>query len=293
MSEIPLGNNFEETKLRLLAAVQQDRWRPIVNPPYNFNEVDPRKAGAISKVTNILSRLAVATHVVYEKCYDGNLGPLLKQDKGRGRFQYLVQTDNPNFYHLVFLQGSTENRSDRNVFCQSANFIQIPETSAKRAKDFFVERPGATRLHIRDNTDYTWYSHLPKFLINPGSILAANRDYQNEFISEATAATTLTFNQSNEIGYIGCYSRNKKGLFVREYEFNCQSGDIKLLDFSNSKPQLWNNQSTWELNSEYSLNQDGILRSPQGQPYHESLEESLISVVAQLPLTNYIKENNS
>lgn len=277
MRKLPEGSS-DALIGQVLEAVQSDRWLPILNPPFDFTEIDPRKAAVLTKASHILGRLGVATHVAYKETYNGEYAPLLKEakDKERGRFQYLYRSSNPNYYYLVYLIGTVPDKSKRELICQSASFILIPEALKEASRTYFIRKfhPG-----LRNGEGY---SYTPKFMHN---------DYMgdDEFLSAAKEATTLVFNGGGDIEKLGFYIHTEAELFVASYQFDFENAEIRFSRY-NALAEQWNysSEAAWNPTS-FFLHQDGLLRSAQGEIEKTPLDEALAVITTRIPLTHYLK----
>lgn len=262
---------------RIIDAVRADRWLPILNPPFDPRNISSPKLRILTEISNILGPLAVALHVAYEEAYRVDSSPLLKANKGSGRFQYLAQTPDPNFYFLIFLRGTQKGFwSDKALLCQQAKFILMPETRMNAVKNNFA---GIFTRKSSDD-DFPWLPYLPTLDVR-------SRD---SFIADSPSTTTILFNSRGEIGVLGQYTKDgKEAVSVTSYNFSLDKGIVRAMSFSNEWLNLWDNQYSWRCDNEYVLNQDGIFRSKKGKPADPTLGMALNEITTRLPLTHYEK----
>lgn len=248
---------------RLLAAVDKDKWLPILQQPFDYKKIDTRFTGTLKPALTILGRLAITLHATYEEACEFGL-PLLKCDKSKKKIQYAIEDNQLGFYHLVFLQGKEINKQR---YCQLAKFVLAPESSLEKAKQEFITHPSynnEVNLYYRERQT----SHEPWF--EYGS---------NGPIEGATRCVVLDFDCDHRIrAVLAAYYGN----ILRSYYF-LNPDDIRI-EFNKSSLGGWS--SSW--NQEAKLNRDGAFRKENGEVVSCNLAEELLEIISDLPMEHYV-----
>lgn len=242
----------ESSRDRLLAAVQQERWLPILQPPFDPSEEDPRFEEALEPAREILGRLAIALHVAYEEaCKPGF--PLLLSDRPKEKVQYAIKDTDPGFYHLVFFRGKEEQRQR---FCSIAKVVLTPELGLEQAKGKFLRHPRNEK--DREQEVYDTY-----FEDSYSSIRGATRSILVEF---------------------------NKGYQIRSISADCAK-DRKSYYFLGVRDlRIEEHLHTYHPQTKtMTLNRDGIFRYDDGTTREVDLAGELLEITSQLPIEHHIR----
>ncbi|MCR4306173.1 MAG: hypothetical protein NUV73_03760 [Candidatus Daviesbacteria bacterium] len=265
----PGKNSPDGVTGRLLAAVQEDRWLPILRLPLDLKEEDPRMTQVLQPVLTILGRLAVAVQAAYEQACEPGY-PLVKANSSKNEVQFVVPATQEGFYDLVFLRGG-KNRQGR--LCRQAKFASIPEAYLPEAAENFLtlpKKPGC-------GSDFLSY-YLP-FL---GSCYSNHATGYSRPIKGAERCSVIGF---NEDGYIKAISTVNHQGRILSYSFG-EGNEVNFVQYT-SNTREWS--GSWNSDQKASLNRDGIFRKLDGQPVDSDIGKDLLNIVLNFPLIHCVQ----
>jgi|GEM_PF-3543876 hypothetical protein len=254
---------------RLLAAVQEDRWLPILRLPLDLNEEDPRMTQALQPVQTILGRLAVAVQVAYEQACEPGY-PLVKANSSKSEVQFVVPVTQEGSYDLVFLRGE---KNKRGRLCRQAKFASIPDACLPEAAESFLtlpKKPGC-------GSDFLSY-YLPYFRSCYSNYAAG---YSSP-IEGAERCSVIDFNEGGHIKTISQVNHQRK---ILSYSFG-EGNEVNLVQYT-SNTGKWS--GSWNCDQRASLNRDGIFRRLDGQPVDFDIGKNILEIILNFPLIHCVR----
>lgn len=273
---MPEGNDLtsydpEVTRKKLVEAARQNRWLTILEPPYDHSLTDPRQALAFENISNILGRLGVAVHAMYEYAAKGQV-PLLYKDRKNKIFEYLVpDKKTPALNHIVLLLGHSRRWWERqNPNCKYAVFTCIPE----------IDLP-----EIRKNP---FYLALPHYTSQKSFQEAADNGVILNQRPNARHTATIHFTKNGVIDRFGLRTKYPSDI----HEQPTLSIDY-IYDFDHSRAEARLSQTRYNTSSVtshtlYTLSYDGHIRNDKAKLVDFNFEEALLEHFHQLAIQSYI-----